>query len=71
LAGAPLLQRPGQQDLKDLREIKARLARTPIGTVTAIEIATETRTASEMQAHRRRAREDNIRPRTPTDDGLA
>jgi hypothetical protein len=71
LAGAPQLQRPGQQDLKDLREIKARPDRMPTGTGIAIEIATGTRTASEMQAHRRRAREDNIRPRTPTDDGLA
>jgi hypothetical protein len=71
LAGAPPLQRLGQQDLKDLREIKARRARTPIETGTAIETAIGTKTASETQAHLRRAREDNIRPRTPTDDGLA
>jgi hypothetical protein len=71
LEGAPPLQRPGQQDLKDLREIRAQRARTPTGIGIAIEIATGTKTATEMQAHRRRAREDNIRPRTPTDDGLA
>jgi hypothetical protein len=67
LEGAPPLQRPGRQDLKDLREIKARPARTQTG----IEIAIGTKTATEMQAHRRRAREDSIRPRTPTGDGLA
>jgi hypothetical protein len=71
LAGAPPLQRPGRRDLKYLRETKARLARTPTGTVIAIETAIETKTATEMQVHLRRAREDNIRPRTPTDDGLA
>jgi len=69
LAGVPPLRRPGQQDLKGLREIKARRARTPIGTVIAIEIATATKTA--MQAHRQSAREVNIPSRTPAEDGLA
>jgi hypothetical protein len=69
LEGAPPLQRPGQQDLKDLREIKVRRARTQ--TATGIEIATGTKTATEMQAHRHCVRRDNIRPRTPAEDGLA
>jgi len=71
LAAVPPLQRPGQLDLKDLREIKARQARTQtaIGTVIAIETATGTKTT--MQAHRRRVRKDNILSKTPTDGGPA
>jgi hypothetical protein len=69
LAGAPRRRRPGQQDLKALQEIKARRDRTPIGTVIAIEIATGTKTT--RQAHRHRARRDNIPSKTPTEDGPA
>jgi len=68
LAGAPPLQRPGQQDPKDLREIKARRARTP--TMIGIEIVTGTETATVMQAHRHCARQGNIRPKT-AEDGRA
>jgi hypothetical protein len=75
LAGAPPPQRPGHQDLKDLREIKARRARTLIGTAIEIKIAIvtriRTRIATAMQARRHRARKDNIRPKTPTAGGLA
>lgn len=38
-------------------------------TAIATKIATGTKTA--MQAHHHRVREDNIRPKTPTEDGLA
>jgi hypothetical protein len=67
LTGAPPLQRPGQRGLKGLREIKARRARMPTGTV----IANGTKTATEMQALRHRVRQDNIVPKTPAEDGLA
>ena len=71
MAGAPPLQRPGPQDLKDLLEIKARPARTQtaIGTVIATKTATGTKTS--MQAHRHRARKDNIPSKIPTEDGPA
>ena len=75
MAGAPPLQRLGQQDLKDLREIKELRDRMPTGTGIATEIATgtriRTRIATAMQALRHRVRPDNIRPRTPAEDGLA
>jgi hypothetical protein len=69
LAGAPPLQPPDQQDLKDLREIKEPRDRMRTVTVIATGIATGTKTA--MQAHHHRVREDNIRPKTLTEDGLA
>jgi hypothetical protein len=45
LAGAPPLQPPDQQDLKDLREIKEPRDRTRTVTVFATKIATGTKTA--------------------------
>jgi len=40
-------------------------------TVIGIKIATATKTAIEMQVHRRRVPKDNIPSKTPAEDGLA
>jgi hypothetical protein len=70
--GAPPPQRPGQQDRKDLQEIKARQARTEIAT--GIKIVIETKFATEMlggQARLLHAQQDNILPRTTMEERVA